>query len=168
MLLHTPRGCNRVYGGSLVAVLLGALLASAPAGASTAPGKNAVCRVSRLNATFDNKQGELDGMSQRGTFLVLRNGSAYSCQISMLPDLIFEGKDRYDRPLMAQRRMARGMHPGPALMPVDVAPGASVAIKLHWVAGDVYDGHNCVTIKRAVLSLAGKGVEVPLKQEKTM
>lgn len=164
MVLHTPREFYHVYGGPIVVLLLGALLTSAPALASPAPGKDVVCKVSQLSARFDNKQGEFDGMSQRGTFLVLRNAGEHSCQISMLPVLVFEGKDRYGHPLTVQRRMPRGMHPGPALMSVDVAPGASVAIKLHWVAGDVYDGHNCVTTKMAVLSLPGNGLKVPLEE----
>lgn len=72
-------------------------------------------------------------MPQRGTLLVLHNAGRHSYQISMLLALTIEGNDRDGHPVTIERRMLPGKHPGPVLMPLDVAPSAEVEmeIKLH-------------------------------------
>jgi hypothetical protein len=62
------------------------------ASAQAAPVQSAstllACTAAQLSLTFDNKQGNLSGLSQSGTLLVLRNiGSrTYHCR----PSLVFE------------------------------------------------------------------------------
>ncbi|WP_375154759.1 DUF4232 domain-containing protein [Pseudomonas sp. PDM25] len=98
-------------------------------------------------------------MSQRGTLLVLRNNGPHTCQLGALPTLRFEGSGGRRRPV--DRRLPRGMHPGPVLLPIAVAPGVEVAMLLHWVSGDVYPGHNCLTPVTAVLDLSEGALRVP-------
>ena len=144
---------------AVATVFMGATLVSAPVRATTAPGHELVCRAAQFSAHFDDKEGAFDGMSQRGTLLVLRNTGIQACQINALPALGFEGKG--DKLLTVERRMPRGMHPGPVLLPLMVAPGAEVAMKLHWVSSDVYEGHNCVMPETAVLTLQDGVLRLP-------
>ena len=44
------------------------------------------------------------------------------------------------------------------IMPVALAPGAEATAALHWVSGDVFGGHHCVTPARIVI---GEGPGAP-------
>ncbi|MBB6244001.1 hypothetical protein HDE79_003476 [Rhodanobacter sp. MP1X3] len=59
------------------------------------------------------------------------------------------------------RQVPRGMHPGPVLLPVSMAPGAEATAELHWVSGDVYDGHNCVSPTTAVVQVGADTYRQP-------
>lgn len=134
-------------------------MVSAPVRATTAPDNEPVCRVTQLTTHFDDKEGVFDGMSQSGTLLVLRNTGVRPCQVNALPALGFEGGN--GKLLTVERHIPRGMHPGPVLLPLMVAPGAEVAMRLHWVSNDVYEGHNCVTPETAVLTLLDGVLRLP-------
>ncbi|WP_150652846.1 DUF4232 domain-containing protein [Pseudomonas fluorescens] len=151
------KGLSRLYTWPL-AFLATAIVLSAPVQAA-GDHKGSVCQVSQLDAHFDDRDGVFDGMSQRGTLLVLRNNGPHTCQLGALPTLRFEGPDGQRLPV--ERRLPRGMHPGPVLLPVAVAPGVEVAMLLHWVSGDVYPGHNCLTPATAVLDLSEEALRVP-------
>lgn len=135
--------------------LLTAIVMSAPVYAASTH----KCQVHQLEARFDDRDGLFDGMSQRGTLLVLRNKGTRTCQLDALPTLAFEGAG--GRRLSVERRVPRGMHPGPVLLPVMVAPGVEVAMLLRWVSADVYPGGNCLAPEIAMLELSGGGLRLP-------
>lgn len=116
-----------------------------------APAPYPACTVSQLSLGFDDEGGTFNGMSQSGTLLVLRNIGTTPCRVQALPHLHFE--DTAGHALNAARRSSAGMLHGPVLLPVLVMPEAEVTARLHWVSGDVYDGHHCLAPATAVLDL---------------
>lgn len=135
------------------------IMVSAPVEATTAPNNDVICRVTQFNTHFDDRGGEFDGMSQSGTLLILRNIGVRACQVNAFPALKFE--EGSGSLLTAERRLPRGMHPGPVFLPLMVAPGAEVVIQLRWVSSDVYDGNNCVTPDTAVLTFPDGALRLP-------
>ncbi|WP_323989077.1 DUF4232 domain-containing protein [Nguyenibacter sp. L1] len=121
--------------------------------AQAAPVPYSKCTVSQLSLGFDDEGGAFNGMSQSGTLLVLRNIGIAPCQVRALPHLHFEDADGHA--VDAVRRAPPGMHPGPVLSSVQVMPDAELTARLHWVSGDVYDGHHCISPATAVLDLPG-------------
>lgn len=115
--------------------------------------RSSQCPVSQLSLGFDDEGGAFNGMSQSGTLLVLRNIGRAPCRVRALPRLHFEDAD--GRAVDAVRRAPPGMHPGPVLSSVQVMPGAALTARLHWVSGDVYDGHHCISPATAVIDLPG-------------
>lgn len=84
----------------------------------------------------------------------------------MLPPLpVLQFSDAEHRPVTAERRTARGMHPGPVLPPVIVGAGAELQILLRWVAGDAFDGGNCIRPAFVSLSLDGGMLTVPFDRQ---
>ncbi|AHK19330.1 DUF4232 domain-containing protein [Yersinia similis] len=131
--------------------------------ARTVPDNDIVCHVAHLNARFDDKEGLFEGASQSGTLLILRNISARSCQVNAMPVVSFEGAG--GQQLAVFRRVPRGMRQEPILSPVTVAAGAEVAVQLRWVAGDVFDGNNCVTPEKVVVTLLGGTLRLPFGRQ---
>ncbi len=121
------------------------------------------CSLTQLTAALDGQDGKFDGMSQSGTLLVLHNSGHIACVMSPLPTLTFE--DTRQQPLAVERRIPHGMHPGPVLMPVVIAPGKNVATRLRWVASDVFDAGNCVRPAFVSLNLAGGSLTVPFDRQ---
>lgn len=114
------------------------------------------CGPNQISWGLDGEGGQFDGMSQSGTLLVARNLGPGPCRLEALPALRFE--DTAGRTLAAARRSPPGMHPGPVLLPVALAPDAEATATLHWVQGDVYDGHNCIRPTRlTVIAAGGRG-----------
>ncbi len=109
------------------------------------------CSASQLSITFDGENGNFSGMSQSGTLLVVRNIGATACRVPALPELHFE--DSAHQALSIERQVPKGMHPGPVVVPVGIAPGAEATALLHWVSGDVYDGHHCVSSATAIVQI---------------
>ena len=137
------------------AVMLLALTISASVRAE----RSGACLPAQLAVTLDSKNGAFDGMSQSGALLELRNTGHTACTLTSLPTLRFE--DAKQQPLTVARRIPRGMHPGPALLPVAVAPGQQVASRLRWVASDAFDAGNCVTPAFVSLEMKGGTLRVP-------
>lgn len=127
--------------------------------ADTLPEHTDVCLSAQLAVKLDSKNGVFDGMSQSGALLVLRNTGHTACTLTPLPVLSFE--DEKQRPLTVERRIPRGMHPGPVLLPVAVVPGQQVASLLRWVASDAFDADNCVTPAFVSLETKGGTLRVP-------
>ena len=117
------------------------------------------CRANQLEAHLDNKNGEFDGMSQRGTLLELRNTSKTACQVPALPTLIFKTKE--NKNLNVERHIPKGMHPGPVLLPITLKSNEKATMKIHWVSGDVYDEHHCVTPNNVTLILKDDTLKLP-------
>lgn len=100
------------------------------------------CRSANIRLHTDDRNGLYDGMSQGGMSLVLYNAGEAPCMLPPRPALSFS--DAEHRPLTAERRMARGMYPGPALPPVIVPAGEALQILLRWMASDAFDGSHCI------------------------
>ncbi|MGV3346700.1 DUF4232 domain-containing protein [Enterobacteriaceae bacterium LUAb1] len=111
--------------------------------ASETPHVATQCQASQLKVFLDDGNGEFDGMSHSGVHLNLRNISRQTCTLSALPDLTFA--DQQYRSLQAERRSQPGMHPGPVLLPISLAPGQRVQASLRWVSSNVYDNGKCLT-----------------------
>jgi hypothetical protein len=136
----------------VIANLIAALAISAPTPASEAVVTTLPdCTINQLSLTFDDENGNFDGMSHSGRLLVLRNYGDHACKTSALPILRFE--DAAHRPLALVRRTPLGMHPGPVVIPVGLAPGAEATARMRWVSGNVYDGHHCLTAASVSLQL---------------
>ena len=118
-----------------------------------------ICLSTQLTVRLDSRDGEFTGMSQSGTLLVLRNTGHIACTLEPLPALRFE--DAKQQPLTVERRTPHGMHPGPVLRSVVVAPGQQVASRLRWVASDAFDAGNCVTPAFVSLEMKGGTLRIP-------
>lgn len=138
---------------SVNAVVLAGMVLSACAHAAPA------CRAGNMSLKLDDRNGEFDGMSQSGAMLVVRNTGKATCTLGVLPELTFA--DAGHRPLSAERRVPRGMHPGPVLLPVQLRAGKEAESRLHWVASDVFDGGHCIRPARLSVRLEGQSLQVP-------
>jgi hypothetical protein len=114
------------------------------------------CVTHQLNVSTDARQGDFNGMSHSGTLLIFRNKSRRTCTLPGLPALTF--LDATGKTLPIQRRAPIGMHPGPVVLPVRLAPGKVVSTPLRWVSGPVYDHSRCPF----VVSVTVAGWHVPL------
>lgn len=101
------------------------------------------CSENQLSLALDDANGNFNGMSQAGTLLVIRNTGSTTCKISSRPTLRFENAKHHALPVT--HKNPPGFHPGPVIQPIAIAPGAEVTATLHWVSGDVYPGHHCVS-----------------------
>jgi hypothetical protein len=126
---------------------------SARAVAAPSAQQGGPCSASELKLTFDGRDGEFTGMSHDGSVLILRNTGSRSCTVPKRPQLTFT--DVAGKPVFLTVRVPLGMHPGPVLVPVALAPGAAAQGTMRWVMGDVYDGHNCVAPAHALLAVEG-------------
>ena len=138
---------------SVNAAVLTGLMLSACAHAAPA------CRAGNMSLKLDDRNGEFDGMSQSGTMLVVRNTGHATCKLDVLPEVMFADAGHHH--LSAERRIPRGMHPGPVLLPVQLRAGKEAVSRLHWVASDVFDGGRCVRPASLSLRLEEKSLQVP-------
>ncbi|EJJ3932103.1 DUF4232 domain-containing protein [Salmonella enterica] len=120
------------------------------------------CESAGISLHTDDRDGLYDGMSQSGTSLVLRNTGQMACMLPPLPVLAFSDAER--RPVTAERRTDRGMHPGPVLPPVIVPAGEELQILLRWVSSDTFEGGNCIRPAFVSLQLAGGTLTAPFNR----
>ncbi|MEH4990374.1 DUF4232 domain-containing protein [Enterobacter asburiae] len=120
------------------------------------------CRSANIRLHTDDRNGLYDGMSQGGMSLVLYNAGEAPCMLPPRPALSFS--DAEHRPLTAERRMARGMYPGPALPPVIVPAGEALQILLRWMASDAFDGSHCIRPAFVSLALDGGALSAPFNR----
>src|SRR3954464_10511918 len=81
------------------------------------------CSAQMLSVVTDARDGDFNGMSHGGTYLVLTNTSGQACTIPGLPTITM--KDSRGIGLPVVRKAPVGMHPGPIVVPVRLEPGAS-------------------------------------------
>lgn len=139
-------------------------LAARPAGRPTASAAAPVaslpaCAAGDLTLSFDGENGAFDGMQHGGTLMVVRNVGAAPCRLTALPRLAFAGPD--GRALPIRFDPPPGFHPGPAVPPVGVPPGAEVTAELRWVSGDVYPGGRCQDAATVTATFDGQAVGGP-------
>ncbi len=121
-----PRGAFRPVA---LAVLVGALLAIAPASA-LAVGQ---CRTNQLSARVTGGQA---GLGHIGVVLVLTNRSSVSCVTGGFVGLQRLGADH--RPIATHVHRGSGyLFPSPAPQRLVVAPGHSVSAGVEWLDGPV-------------------------------
>ena len=137
----------------LAPLLAGAVMVAAPAPeaiAATTP-----CSAS-IAVRVERRGGSSDGLPQSGVLLVLRNIGPADCLLPGLPQLQFD--DAAGQGLDVLREPPPGMHPGPVVTPLVLAPGAEASAALTWVSGGVNAGHHCVTPAKLAI---GEGPEAP-------
>ena len=120
-----------------------------------------LCQPGNLRLSIDHRNGQYDGMSHRGVVLDIRNTGTTDCELDARPDLTFSGALNDGTPATAEAQSPAGMHPGPVLPPVTLAPQQTQHTLIRWVSGDVFDdGHNCITTNSAQLSVGGHMLSV--------
>lgn len=103
-----------------------------------------ICRADQLTLRLEGGDGRFAGMSHNGVLAVLRNVGDTACSLSPLPSLTMVDSGRG---IVARGSppLARFMHPGPVVLPIELDAGAIAAAELHWIAGDVFAaGHKAV------------------------
>ncbi|EKS6645675.1 DUF4232 domain-containing protein [Enterobacter hormaechei] len=132
----------------------GLITLSLLAGALTDAQAADLCQAANLKMSIDHRDGQYDGMSHRGVVLDIRNTGTTACKLDARPDLIFSGTLSDGTTATAKAKSSPGMHPGPVLPPVILAPQQTQHSLIRWVSGDMFDdGHNCITTGRALLSV---------------
>ncbi|MBB5715949.1 DUF4232 domain-containing protein [Sphingomonas aerophila] len=119
------------------------------------------CTGRDLSLSTDARNGDFNGMSHCGTYLVLRNRSRRACQLPGLPTVTL--RDAAGRVLPLSRRAPAGMHPGPVTRPVVVPVGGQVATGLRWVSGPVYDHSRKLNVRTAKIAIAGRTLTTQLR-----
>jgi hypothetical protein len=137
-----------------VVLAIAAMLSSVPQSPPAAlVGALPECK-GQLSIGLDHEGGAFNGMLQSGVLLVVRNIGPTACKAPGLPVLTFQ--DAAGHTLDIQRKAPAGMHPGPVVLPVGLAAGAEATAALHWVSGDVFDGHHCLSPVTVVVSAGGE------------
>lgn len=119
------------------------------------------CTALDIALSFDTADGEFNGMSHSGAYLVLTNIGLRTCTVPRRPQITW--LDITNAPLKAQPDTPKGMHPGPVLTPVVLAPGKSARSALRWVSGEVYDHNTCVNVAKGTAKLDKGDVSAPLQ-----
>lgn len=100
-------------------------------------------------------------MSHSGAYLVLTNIGLQTCTVPRRPQVTW--LDISNATLNAQAETPKGMHPGPVLTPVALAPGKSARGAMRWVSGEVYDHNKCVNVAKGTVKLDKGEVSAPLQ-----
>lgn len=149
-VLLLPCGCSSEYRGKGIV-------------AATQPEQVAQpvdCAASDVALRFDGADGSFNGMSHSGTYLILTNKGQHSCRVPRRPELTFV--DKKGTVIAAEVNVPQGMHPGPVMTPVLLAPGASARSGLRWVSGAVYVRSKCADVAKATVRLDSGEVAAPL------
>jgi hypothetical protein len=112
------------------------------------------CAAPMLSLSTDAANGDLNGMSHAGLYLVLTNTSGQACIVPGLPTVAM--KDAKGLAVPVARQAPVGMHPGPAVVPVRLEPGTSARASLRWIAGEVFERSRCVDPTRVELRLGNQ------------
>ena len=116
------------------------------------------CGPSEIILSVDPRDGDFNGMSHSGTYLVIRNAGPRACRVPGLPTVALHGTR--GALAIALRSSAR-MHPAPVIIPA----GGRVASGLRWVSGPVYDRNRRLDIRSVSLVIAGRTLRTPLQAE---
>jgi hypothetical protein len=100
------------------------------------------CTAPMLSIGTDARDGDFNGMSHAGTYVVLTNTSDHACTVPGLPTIAMKDANGLLLPVTHQAPV--GMHPGPVVVPVRLEPGASARASIRWVAGEVFTRSRCV------------------------
>lgn len=142
----------------MVPIPVAAVLETAPPAAAVA--ELPACAAGSLSLGFDGEGGAFDGMGHGGTLMVVRNIGAAPCRVPGLPAVVFLGQD--GRRLPVRFGPPAGLHPGPAVPPVGVAPGAEVTAELRWTQADAFPGGRCYRAAAARARFGAVALDAPL------
>lgn len=117
------------------------------------------CRPSQLRLSLSGRDGDFNGMSHSGVELIARN-IGRDCSLPALPRVIF--RDARGEDLAALRRAPAGMHPGPVLVPVNLAAGHSASTELRWVSSPVFARNRSLRPATINLQLGGQILSAPV------
>ena len=106
------------------------------------------CKPADLSVHFESGQGAFDGMSHSGAWVVLSNRSATRCAVPALP--VVQLEDAQDHVLAIGKPAP--LSPNQQLGQKILKPHALWRASMYWVSGNVYDGGQCVSPNRAVLT----------------
>lgn len=121
----------------------------------------AACTALDIALSFDTADGEFNGMSHSGAYLVLTNIGLRTCTVPRRPQITW--LDITNTTINAKPDTPKGMHPGPVLTPISLAPGKSARSALRWVSGEVYDHNTCANIAKGTVRLDKGEVSAPLQ-----
>lgn len=160
------KNASRLWIASFLLVPLGCSSASSSNAAPVAPvaqatTQSANCTADDIALRFDGADGNFNGMSHSGTYLILTNKGQHSCRVPNQPELTFV--DKKGAVIPAKVNVPVGMHPGPVMTPVLLAPGASARSGLRWVSGAVYLRSKCADVAKATVQLDSGEVSAPLR-----
>lgn len=119
------------------------------------------CAARDVTLAVDARDGDFDGMSHSGTYLVARNKGRRACRLPGLPTVTFYGDTARAIPAMRQAPLC--MHPGPVILPVTILPGGSVTAALRWVSGPVFDRNDRLEVQAVGMTIAGRPLRTMLR-----
>jgi hypothetical protein len=121
----------------------------------------ATCVPGDLALTTDGRDGDFNGMSHSGTYLVVRNKGQRTCTLPGLPTIGF--RDASGRAVPAMRQAPAGMRPGPVVLASTLRPGAALATGLRWVSGPVHARSRCHDVVAVTMSVGRSAIRAPLR-----
>lgn len=119
------------------------------------------CTARKVVLSIDSRDGDFNGMSHSGTYLVIRNTGRRACGLPGLPFVTFHGARGVLLP--ASRQSPVGMHPGPVIVPVTIPAHGRVATALRWVSGPVYDRNRRLVTRTVDVTIGGRTVRTPFR-----
>lgn len=135
---------------------------SVPAQTAGAEATNATpCTAREVTLKPGTGNGDFNGMSHSGTYLVLSNHSRTACSIPGLPQLTFLDANG---PVQTEGDLsgAKFMHPGPQVLPIVLQPKQSITTGARWVSGPVFQDNLCYKLTGVILALRDSAAHMPL------
>ncbi len=137
------------------------LAAALPAASFAQASRLPPCAANALSLGLDAEDGNFDSTSHSGILVVLRNIGPNACQIPRSPAIAFIDSLGKDLAISANLAPVRGMHPGPVMLPLALAPGAEATSTLRWVTGQVYDHGACLSPFQITVTVGGATLHAP-------
>ena len=119
----------------------------------------AACRPAALELKLDAGDGQFSGMSHSGVLVILRNRGTRACLVPGLPRV--DALDSRGTALPVSRSAPVGMHPGPVVIPVRIAPRTVVSTPLYWVTGPVFTHSRCFSPARLRVTAGAAVMQAP-------
>lgn len=127
------------------------------------PGLSATpCIARQLSGSVSADDGAFDGTSHTGVRLTIRNVSRTICSIRQVGDVSVLGTHEAPLPIAIENPPVVGMNPGPVLIPIALAPGASASMVLRWIDAKVIDDGVCIATSAIRLNVRDAAISTPL------
>lgn len=133
------------------------IIVSAAIAATASP----LCAAQNLTLSINARDGDFNGMSHSGTYLIVHNNGRRACRVPGMPAVTFY--DDKARTIPTLRQTPLGMHPGPVVPPVTIQAGGNVATALRWVSGPVFDQNSSYEVRRVGVTIAGRPLKTRLR-----
>jgi hypothetical protein len=119
------------------------------------------CAANALSLGLDAEDGNFDAASHSGILVVVRNIGPTACQIPRLPSIAFLDAAGKTLDISAELAPVRGMHPGPVMLPLAIAPNAEATSTLTWISGQVFDHGVCLSPFQITVTVGGATLHAP-------